>query len=55
MTAATAALSPEPHITGSGPAATADDAMVKRYARLRRDIAGRLNTFLWAANETDDL
>ena len=38
-------------------------AMVKRYAhvtaRLRRDIAGRLNTFLWAANETtnetDDL
>jgi integrase len=31
-------------------------AMVKRYAhvtaRLRRDIAHRLNTFLWAANET---
>jgi integrase len=31
-------------------------AMVKRYAhvtaRLRRDIADRLNTFLWAPNET---
>jgi len=31
-------------------------AMVKRYAhvtaRLRRDIADRLNTFLWASNET---
>ena len=31
-------------------------AMVKRYAhvtaRLRRDIADRLNTFLWATNET---
>ena len=31
-------------------------AMVKRYAhvtaRLRRDIADRLNTFLWTANET---
>jgi hypothetical protein len=30
--------------------------MVKRYAhvtaRLRRDIADRLNTFLWTANET---
>jgi hypothetical protein len=31
-------------------------AMVKRYAhvtaRLRRDIADRLNTFFWAPNET---
>jgi hypothetical protein len=31
-------------------------AVVKRYAhvtaRLRRDIADRLNTFLWASNET---
>jgi len=31
-------------------------AMVRRYAhvtaRLRRDIADRLNTFLWAPNET---
>ncbi len=32
-------------------------AMVKRYAhvtaRLRRDIADRLNAFLWASNETE--
>jgi hypothetical protein len=31
-------------------------AMVKRYAhvtaRLRRDIADRLNAYLWASNET---
>ena len=31
-------------------------AMVKRYAhvtaRLRRDIADRLNTYFWSANET---
>ena len=31
-------------------------AMIRRYAhvtaRLRRDIADRLNTFLWTANET---
>ena len=31
-------------------------AMVKRYAhvtaRLRRDIADRLNAYLWSANET---
>jgi integrase len=33
-----------------------NSAMVKRYshvtARLRRDIANRLNSFLWTANET---
>jgi hypothetical protein len=33
-------------------------AMVKRYtqvtARLRRDIADRLNAFLWASNDTEN-
>ena len=33
-----------------------NSAMIKRYAhvtaRLRRDIANRLNAFLWTANET---
>jgi hypothetical protein len=33
-----------------------NSAMVKRYAhvtaRLRRDIADRLNSFFWSANET---
>lgn len=34
-----------------------NSAMVRRYshvtARLRRDIADRLNSFLWTANETE--
>ena len=34
-------------------------AMVKRYAhvtaRLRRDIADRLNTYFWSANETESV